>query len=250
MADPILKIDYREVMEYSLDPLIIHTDYKILYVNKAAEEFFKTTREEVVGMSPLDIFQESSKAGIRRRIQSAYSGPAEVIEETVYRMDQTPVTVELYCHPVRIGDKQAIQSYVKDITERKEIERKQRGMMGEINELSATIVPIMDEIGVLPLVGNIDQDKARSILEIIPEKVKEQSLSHLIIDFSGVYALDDMVIDYLFKITSVLSLLGVRSILTGLRPELAIEAIKLHIDSVDIPTMATVKEAVSYLRVQ
>lgn len=247
MNDSISKVDYRQVIEYSLDPLIIHTDHKIRYINKAAEEFFRTSKEEAIGLSPLDIFQESSKDAIQRRIQSAYHAPAEVIEETVYRMDGTTVMVELYCHPVMLGDKQAVQSYLKDITSRKENEKKQKEMSNEINELSATIVPIMNDIAVLPLVGNIDQEKARIILDHVPEKVQAQSLTHLIIDFSGVYAIDDMVIDYLFKINSVLSLLGVQSILTGLRPELAIEATRLNVNLVEIPTMATVKDAISYL---
>lgn len=248
MWNSISNIDYREVTEYSLDPIIIHTDYKILYINKAAEEFFRTDKESVIGASPLDIFKESSKGAIKQRIQSAYKSPAAVIEETVYRMDKTTVMVELYCHPIMLGDNnQAIQTYIRDITVRKENEKKQEDMAKEINELSATIVPIMSDVAVLPIVGKISQEKARVILELIPEKVRAQNLSYVIIDFSGVYELDDIVIDYLFKIKHVLSLLGVKSIITGLRPELAIEATKLNIDLTDIPTLATVKDATVYL---
>ncbi|WP_281657734.1 PAS domain S-box protein [Halobacillus sp. Cin3] len=72
MVESIVDVDYKEVMEYSLDPLIIHTDYKIIYINKAAEKLFQTTKEEVTGSSPLDIFQETSKGAIQNRILSAY----------------------------------------------------------------------------------------------------------------------------------------------------------------------------------
>ncbi|MGV2622439.1 UNVERIFIED_CONTAM: PAS domain S-box protein [Halobacillus marinus] len=248
MLKGIEDINYQEVMEYSLDPIILHTDYKILYINKAAEEFFRTDKESVIGISPLDIFKESSKGAIKRRIQSAYDSPAAVIEETIYRMDKTTVTVELYCHPVMLGENnKAIQSYIRDITIRKESEKKQEDMLQEINELSATIVPIMSNIAILPLTGNICEDKAGMILEIIPEKVKDQALKYLIIDFSGVYRLDDVVIDSLFKIIHVLSLLGVQAVLTGLRPEMAIEATKLGINLSDVPTLASVKDALVYL---
>ncbi|MEG9297714.1 PAS domain S-box protein [Mangrovibacillus sp. Mu-81] len=247
LRETISEIDYLEVMEYSLDPLIIHTDYRIIYLNQAAETFFRTTKEEVVGGSPLDIFKETSKASIRQRIKSAYGKPAEVIEETVYRTDGTAVDVELYCHPVMIGDKKAIQTYVRDITKRKEAQKKQNDMMEEINELSATLVPLMNEIAVLPLSGKIDEEKARLFLEIIPVKVKDQNINHLIIDFSGVYTFDDIVVDHLFKLTSVLSMLGVRSIVTGLRPEFAMKAISMPIDLPSIPMLATVKDSLSYL---
>ncbi|WP_439644853.1 STAS domain-containing protein [Aneurinibacillus tyrosinisolvens] len=70
--------------------------------------------------------------------------------------------------------------------------------------------------------------------------MKEQSIHCLIIDFSGLYALDTMVIDHLFKINDVLGLLGVRSIITGIRPVLAQVAIRLGVDLSSLQTFATV----------
>ncbi len=243
----VAEIDYLEVMEYSRDPLILHTDYKVLYVNHAAEAFFRSNKESMIGGSPLDLFQETSKAAIRQRIQSAYGAPADVIEEKVYRMDGTPVEVELYCHPVKVGDRRAIQTYIWDITKRKETEKNQFKMNDEINELSANLVPLLNDVAILPLRGKISQEKAMTLLELIPSKVREQDVNRLIIDFSGAYALDRMVIDYLFRITNVLTLLGVRSIITGIRPDLATEAIEVGIDLSAIPTVATVKEALTQI---
>ncbi|MDF2066495.1 PAS domain S-box protein [Bacillus sp. Cr_A10] len=243
MNEEIAHIDYREIMEYSLDPLIIHTNLRIIDVNHMAEKFFGAPKENIIGASPLDIFQETSKVAIEKRILSAYQQPAKVIEETIFRMDGTTVDVELYCHPVQIGDTKAIQTYVKDITGRKESETKQKEIIKEINDLSATVVPILNGIAILPLVGSIDEDRAIQILENVPLKVKNQSIECLIIDFSGIYNLDSLVTDYLFKLNSVLSLLGVRSIITGLRPSLALAAIQLDYKIETIPTMSSVKDA-------
>ncbi|MEK1833330.1 hypothetical protein AAAC51_43740 [Priestia megaterium] len=57
-------------------------------------------------------------------------------------MDGTTVNVELYCHPLLLGDKKVIQTYVRDITVRKENEAKQKEILKQINELSATLVPL------------------------------------------------------------------------------------------------------------
>ncbi|WP_311439533.1 PAS domain-containing protein [Mesobacillus foraminis] len=65
----------------------MHTDYKIIYINQAAEKFFRANKVEVIDASPLDIFKETSKDAIRKRIQSAYGRPADIIQETIYRMD-------------------------------------------------------------------------------------------------------------------------------------------------------------------
>ncbi|MFC2948089.1 PAS domain S-box protein [Virgibacillus sediminis] len=247
MSENISEIDYRQVAEYALEPLIIHSDLKIIYVNSAAETFFKASREEIVGASPLDIFKETSKSAIDKRIKSAYEQPAKVIEETIYRMDRTTVDVELYCHPVKIGDTKAIQTYVRDITEKKLAEKKQREITKEIHELSSTLVPLFDGIAILPLVGAINEERALHLLEKVPENVTNQNIDRIILDFSGTYSLDSMVLDYIFKIRSVLSVMGVDYVITGLRPELAMQAINLGIESKSILIALNVKEAIKKL---
>ncbi|WP_409250849.1 PAS domain S-box protein [Bacillus sp. SCS-153A] len=242
----ISHIDYRQIIEYSLDPIVIHSNHRILYINKAAEEFFKGQREDILGMSPLDIFQESSKAAIAKRIQSAYERPADVIEETVYRLDGSTVMVELYCHPAKIGDIKGIQSSMKDITQRKEDEKKHAEMVQQVNALSSTLVPVSEGVSVLPLVGSFDEDRAMQLLEDVPLKAQQQNVECLIIDFSGIYNLDTVVTNSLFKIIGVMSLLGVHPIITGLRPELAqlVARIGVNLDSAEI--FSTVKDAIRY----
>ncbi len=91
----------------------------------------------------MDIFKSTSKPAIIKRISGAYREPAELIEETIYRMDGTSVDVELYCHPIKIGETRALQTYVKDITERKQHEKVQYEMNIQINELASKIVPLL-----------------------------------------------------------------------------------------------------------
>jgi rsbT co-antagonist protein RsbR len=247
MSENIEGINYKEVIEYALDPLIVHTQLKIIYINKAAEKFFRASRDEVIGASPLDIFKDSSKPAITKRISGAYSEPAELIEETIYRMDGTQVDVELYCHPIKIGDSKAIQTYVKDITERKQQEKEQCEMNRQINELASNIVPLLKGIAVLPLLGAINQDRAEQLLELVPANVQEREVNSLILDCSGNYKIDNLVIDTLFNISNVLKLIGVQCIITGIRPQLAIEAVKLGITSENIITFSNVKEALYFL---
>jgi PAS domain S-box-containing protein len=249
MSDNIEGINYKEVIEYSLDPLIVHSQLKIIYINEAAEKFFRGSRDEVIGASPLDIFKDTSKPAITKRISGAYSKPAEVIEETIYRMDGTPVDVELYCHPIKIGEAKAIQTYVKDITVRKQQEKVQYEMNIQINELASQIVPLLEGIAVLPLLGAINRDRAEQLLKLVPVKVQEQEVSRLIIDCSGIYKFDNLVIDSLFKINNVLNLLGVKCILTGVRTQLAVEAVKHGINLKNIITFSTVKDALYFLGV-
>lgn len=247
MENNIADINYQEVMEYSLDPLIVHSQLKIIYVNGAAEKFFRAKKTEVIGASPLDIFKDTSKPAINKRISGAYSQPAEIIEETIYRMDGTPVDVELYCHPVKIGNTKAIQTYVRDVTEKKQHQKIQHEMNKQLDELASNVIPIIRGIGVLPLLGTINHNRVKILLELVPKNVQKQGIKHLIIDFSGIYEIDNLVLNYLFNIRNVLKLLGVACSLTGLRPPLAREAIELGINIDGVATFSDVKDALRYL---
>ncbi|CAM3860757.1 PAS domain S-box protein [Mesobacillus thioparans] len=247
MSENIECINYKEVIEYALDPLIVHSQLKIIYVNEAAEKFFRASRKELIGASPLDIFKDTSKPAITKRISGAYSEPAELIEETIYRMDGTSVEVELYCHPIKIGETKAIQTYVKDITERKQQEKVQNEMNKQINELASNIVPLLEGIAVLPLLGAINQDRAQQLLELVPVNVQEKEVHSLILDCSGIYKIDTLVIDSLFKMNNLLNLIGVKCFLTGIRPKLAEEAVNIGLNLKNISTFSNVKDALSFL---
>jgi rsbT co-antagonist protein RsbR len=250
MSGNISDIDYKQVIEYALEPLIIHSQLNIIDINSAAEVFFRAPKAKIIGASPLDIFKDTSKSAIEKRIQAAYEQPAKVIEETIYRMDGTTVEVELYCHPVQMGDTKAIQTYVRDITERKVMENKQQEISKQINELSSTLVPLLDGIAVLPLVGSIDEERARQLFDSVPAKAAKQNVSCLIIDFSGIYKLDTLVTEVIFNIIDVLSMLDVRTIITGLRPGLAKVAVQLGINFDSTPTLSTVKKALQLLGIK
>ncbi|MBT2642900.1 STAS domain-containing protein [Bacillus sp. ISL-41] len=112
-----------------------------------------------------------------------------------------------------------------------------------INELSAPVIPLSDSIGVLPLVGEIDTQRAKYITESILIQSKDYRLTHLFIDLSGVSIIDTMVANQLFQIIGILKLIGVKVHISGIRPEIAQTAVHLGINFNKIPTQATLKQA-------
>ncbi|MFC0189554.1 STAS domain-containing protein [Fictibacillus aquaticus] len=112
-----------------------------------------------------------------------------------------------------------------------------------IRELSAPIIPITDSIGVLPLVGDIDTKRAKTIVEVIPVQCMQQKITHLSIDLSGVPVVDTMVANQLFQLIQTLQLLGVTSMISGINPAFAISSVQLGIDFENVETHATLKKA-------
>ncbi|WP_053361949.1 STAS domain-containing protein [Bacillus sp. FJAT-27251] len=114
----------------------------------------------------------------------------------------------------------------------------------EMAELSAPVVPIKEGVAVLPLIGSMDSYRAHHILENVIPRIAEKKVNYLIADFSGLYNIDLDIALHLFQIENVLRLLGITTIITGLRPKLAQTAVLGGIDLTSIKTFATVKQAV------
>ena len=110
-------------------------------------------------------------------------------------------------------------------------------------ELSVPVVPITKGIAILPLVGEVDTERATLLLEETLKKANELKLSHMLFDLSGVMIVDTMVAHQIFKIVEALGLLGVKTILIGIRPEVAQTMIQLGIDFSQITIKANLEQA-------
>lgn len=126
-------------------------------------------------------------------------------------------------------------------------QRKLLSQQATINELSNPIIPIINHIGVLPIIGAIDTARGKAILENVPARCQEKQIRHLFIDVSGVSTIDTMVLQELMKLVKVLQYTGIKSTISGLRPDMAqvIHALGISLD--DIPTFSTLKQALSKL---
>nr|WP_251030358.1 STAS domain-containing protein [Bacillus sp. ISL-35] len=114
-------------------------------------------------------------------------------------------------------------------------------------ELSIPVIKISNQIGVLPIIGDIDTQRAQELMNKALMKSSELSLEHLIIDLSGVPIIDTMVADRIFKVVRALSLLGVNTILSGIRPEIAQTMVNLGVNVSDIPVTSSVHMAMERL---
>ncbi|WLR54538.1 STAS domain-containing protein [Mesobacillus subterraneus] len=114
-------------------------------------------------------------------------------------------------------------------------------------ELSIPVIKISDKIGVLPIIGDIDTQRAQELMNKALSKGSELSLEHLIIDLSGVPIIDTMVADRVFKVIKGLSLLGINAILSGIRPEIAQTMVNLGVDVSNIPITSNLQRAMEQL---
>jgi ribose transport system substrate-binding protein len=111
-----------------------------------------------------------------------------------------------------------------------------------IHELSTPIVPINDQILVLPLVGAIDTTRAKQIMEAMLGAIVRQRAQVLIVDITGIAVVDTQVANYLLQSAQAAQLLGAHVILVGISPEVAQTIVQLGIDLSSIMTRSTLKD--------
>ncbi len=99
-----------------------------------------------------------------------------------------------------------------------------------IRALSSPIIPIHAGILVLPLIGPFDVVRGELLMvTLLPAIVREQAFG-VLLDITGVPAIDAAVAGWLLKITQSSRLLGAEVILVGLSPETAETMVSAQLD--------------------
>ncbi len=133
----------------------------------------------------------------------------------------------------------------RDITERKEAEAERARLQQQVieaqrralQELSTPIIPVMDRIIVMPLVGSIDTLRARDITRTLLAGISRYRAKIVIVDITGVPLVDSGVADHLNKTIMAARLKGAQTIVTGMSDAVAEAIVELGIDWSGIQTL-------------
>jgi rsbT co-antagonist protein RsbR len=113
------------------------------------------------------------------------------------------------------------------------IEAQQRA----IRELSTPIIPVLEGVIVMPLIGSIDTLRAKDVTRSLLAGIREHSAKVVILDITGVPTVDSGVAAYLNKTIQAARLKGARTIVTGISEAVAEMIVDLGIDWGNIETM-------------
>jgi PAS domain S-box-containing protein len=106
-----------------------------------------------------------------------------------------------------------------------------------LQELSTPIIPIMERVIVMPLVGSIDSLRAKDITRALLAGIKEQRAKVVILDITGVPIVDSGVANHLNQTIQAARLKGAHTIVTGVSDAVAETFVDLGIDWSDVETL-------------
>jgi rsbT co-antagonist protein RsbR len=123
----------------------------------------------------------------------------------------------------RIGSTVAV-SFVQ---ERERIIREQQEA---IRELSTPVLPVRERLLILPIIGMVDPLRARQLTEQLLRGIRTNRARVVVMDITGVPAMDATVANHLVQTVEASRLLGATVIVTGLSPELAQTLVNIGVD--------------------
>ena len=113
------------------------------------------------------------------------------------------------------------------VQERERIIRQQQEA---IRELSTPVLQVRERLLILPIIGVIDPQRARQLTEQLLRGIRFNRAKVVVIDITGVAAMDEAVANHLVQTVEASRLLGATVIVTGLSPEIAQTLVTIGVD--------------------
>jgi anti-anti-sigma regulatory factor len=114
-----------------------------------------------------------------------------------------------------------------------------------VQHLAFPIIPVIEGVLVLPLIGTLDYDRLAEAGIRFYEAILREHASVAIIDITGVPAMDSNIARELLRITRAATLLGCQPMLVGIAPAAAEELVHLGFRTDNLPTQSTLQQAVA-----
>jgi rsbT co-antagonist protein RsbR len=232
------------------------TDYEVIRLdhnglveswNPGAKRLKQYTAEEAVG-HPASMFYtaEDIRAGVPDRdlATTARTGRLETDGWRV-RKDGSRFWASVAINTIR-DDTGALLGFVqisRDLTEKRDQEKLVQRQRDEILELSTPVIQVWDNVLVLPIIGTLDSLRASRLTESLLDGIAREQAEVVILDISGVPAIDTDVAQHLLKTVEAARLMGSTSILSGVRPETAQAIVHLGIELGKLRSRNNLKDA-------
>jgi rsbT co-antagonist protein RsbR len=114
-----------------------------------------------------------------------------------------------------------------------------------IRALSLPVLPVTEATLAIPLVGALDAARLRDLQEQTLRAIERSGARRLVLDITGVPAVDDEVAQGLIQVSQAVQLMGARVVLAGIRPEVAQALVSLDADLNGFETAATLQDGIN-----
>jgi PAS domain S-box-containing protein len=176
---------YRELFEDSIDPIFItDLDGNILEANRRAEDTTGYSGSELARLRITDLHrQESHKLG--DHLEKLKLADETITYESVLAARSGQIPIQVYTRPVDIDGVVHLQWILRDITERKNLDRLRDDLIAMVyHDLRSPLANVVSSLDVLKnMLTDVDDESSRSILKIAQRSTERiQRLTNSLLD--------------------------------------------------------------------
>jgi rsbT co-antagonist protein RsbR len=118
----------------------------------------------------------------------------------------------------------------------------QKTMLG----LSTPSIEVSEGTLVMPLIGTLDEARARHLTETLLQDIARTRARTVIIDVAGITTIDTKTASHLLRTNQAMKLTGTHVIITGIRPQVSETMAQLGVALEGIPTLRDIPQALDY----
>jgi PAS domain S-box-containing protein len=228
---------------------------RYLLVNDLCQRVYRAPKSAILGKTDIEFFPQGEaemymEADRKALEAGTYTTETSLVFEGALRHF---VTAKFALRDAA-GVPYAVCSVSLDISERKQVEAEAQRLQEEIirvqeatlRALSTPLLPIAEGVVAMPLIGHINPERARQVLEALLEGVVAHQASMVILDVTGVPVVDVQVADALVQVAQAVRLLGAQTILTGIQPAIARTLVDLDADLGGVVTLGTLHSGIAH----
>jgi PAS domain S-box-containing protein len=232
------------------------TDYEVIRLDpdgvvrswsEGARRLKGYTANEAVGMHASAFYtaQDAHAGTLERELETAIRVGRVESEGWRVRKDGSQFWCNMIMSPIRDsgGGLIGFVRVGRDLTEQREQARLVQRQRDEILELSTPVIQVWDNVLVLPVIGTLDSVRAARLTEGLLDRISQIQAEVVILDISGVPAIDTDVAQHLLRTVEAARLMGTTSVLSGVRPETAQAIVHLGIDLGNLRSRNSLKDA-------
>jgi rsbT co-antagonist protein RsbR len=238
LTDADLAPVLRSVIDAFSDPIFVKDRaHRFITVNRALCSLLGVPHENIVGRTDLDLFPpENVEVFWRIDDWVMENAKAHEHDEDIQTGGEVRrILTRKFPLMDAKGAVTGICGIITDVTELRQREMRAEKIEAGLEEkeslierqgslleqLAVPVIQIWEGILLLPLIGAIDERRAARILESLLPAIAQAQAKFVLIDVTGVAAMDAAVAGYLGRTARASELLGCESIVVGIRPEIA-----------------------------
>ncbi len=222
---------------------------RCVYSNPAAEKITNRPRNQFVGRRLDEMSPIPRQRGLLRQYADVVTEKETTDIEYIVDHDSTNSThYAIRAFPL---SGQCVGSIFENVSAQRAAEaalrremallEKQAALLDLVRQLSTPLLPLAEGVLVAPIVGQLDAERGAFFVESLLQGIQKYATKTVIIDVTGVPSIDASVAEQLLRAARAAKLLGTRTALVGISPQVARTMVEMGFDATGLFTYADLR---------